>query len=228
MARRRDKPDKHSAMELVSIALARIVAFLEVEALDPFGKTSTSEAISSLRERYLFSQVPRSFAEIDFSKGVELAEGRMGDLVIDKITLYTNGIMIDTRSSTEDSESVLLDLLNTAKEVFGATVQPARKHFVSQIVFRSEIRLAALNPILQNFADRMAKAVSSDLQQTFIVEPTGIHFSVDNSQVRIIPGQLTIERRTDTPFSEKTYYSQAAFRTNEHLALIREFEAALL
>ena len=120
-------------MELTAIALARLVAFVEVQAFDPYGRTSAPELLKMFGGRYSFAKTPQTLAEIDFQKGIELAFGKFGDINIDKLTIYVNGVVIDTRSSTEDCEKVLRDLLDLMREAFGATIKPSRKNFVSQV-----------------------------------------------------------------------------------------------
>lgn len=214
-------------MELTAIALARVAVLLEVQALDPTGRTSTPEALKGLGERYAFMKVPQSFAEFDFQKGIELSVGKLDDINIDKLTLFANGIVVDTRSSTDDSERVIQDLLNLVRETFGATIRPNRKWFASQVIFRSSMKLPSLHPVLQPIADRVATSVSRDLDQTIAFEPVSIAMGLDASQTKLNPGLFTIERRTEVPFSEDTYFSQAPLRTAEHIELIQHFEAAL-
>ncbi len=183
---------------------------------------------SELKTRYSFNKVPQTLSEMDFQKGAECIDGRFGNVVIDKVTIYPKGIVVDTRSSTDDAERVLEDILNWTRESLGATVQANRQHFVSQIVFHSAMHMAVLNPVLQRVADELTANVSRDLKHTFTVEPTAILFNVDTSQIKVAPAQFSIERRAEEPFSENTYFSNAPLRTADHLQLVKEFEASLL
>lgn len=215
-------------MELLSINLARIVAMIQVQQWDPLGKALTLEAVGKLASRYSFTKGPEKLEDVDFQKGVELFSGKLGEIRIDRIAIFLNGIIIDTRSSTEDSEKVLRDILDLAKEAFGAVIEPIRHTFTSQLIFRSEIQLAALNPILPKIARRLTERVSADLKHPFTVEPSAILLNVDTSQTKIAPAIFSIERRAEIPFAEKTYFSNAPVRTGEHIALIEGFENSLL
>ncbi|MEO7145159.1 MAG: hypothetical protein ABI165_16805 [Bryobacteraceae bacterium] len=214
-------------MELISITLARLVAFLEVQAIDPFGKTSTLDALSNIGSRYSFAKIPQSHTELDFQKGVELEVGKAGNINIDRIAIYANGVLIDTRSSTEDCEKILDDLLGFAGEAFGAKIEPSRRNFISQIVFRSDLRLTLLNPVLAPMAERLSAFVSGELKQSVEYEPTGVLIGPDLSQIKLAPVQFTIERRTEIPFFANTYFSNAPLRTAGHLELIKQLEDAL-
>ncbi len=214
-------------MELTAIVVARAIALLEVQALDPKGQVSTPDALKSVADRYAFTKVPQDLAEFDLQKGVDLAFGKLDNINIERLTIFGTGIAVDTRSSTEDSEKVILDLLEVVRQSFGATVKPSRELFYSQVIFRSDLRLTTLHPVLIRIAQRVSGSVSRDLQQTVAFEPVSIVIHLDASQTKLNPGVFSIERRLEIPFSENSYFSQAPLRTAEHLELIQEFEAAL-
>jgi hypothetical protein len=214
-------------MELVSITLARLTALIQFQEWDPFGKTLTLEAFAKLGGRYSFAKVPTKLDDLNFQKGVDLLEGKFEDVRIDKIVIYANGIVIETRSSTEDSEKILKDILALAHEAFGATIRPVRQTFASHIMFRSTMRLASLHPILPKIADVLTERGSADLRHPFTFEPTAILINVDNSQAKIAPQMFTIERRAEMPFAENTYFSSAPLRTAEHIEMVKTFEAAI-
>ncbi len=214
-------------MELIGITLARVVAFLEVQILDPFGKTSTPVALANLASRFSFTKVPQKLEEMDFQKGIELGIGKFDNINIDRFSIFTNAVLIDTRSTTEDSERVLMEFLNFTKAAFGATVVPSRKNFVNQIVFRSNLRLALLNPVLEPIAARLSAFVSGELKQPVAYEPTEVIIGADVSLLNLKPVHFTLARRAESPFFENTYFSSAPLRTAEHLELVVELEKAL-
>ncbi len=156
-------------MELLAVALARVASFLEVQALDPLGKTSTLDAFRDIGSRYSFAKVPHTLAEIDFQKGIELQAGNCNGIHVDKLTVYSGGIAVDTRSSTDECEKVLQDLLALVKEAFGATVMAGRKTFASQLIFRGEMRLTMLHPVLHMAMDRLADRVWRNLKHPYVL-----------------------------------------------------------
>ena len=173
--------------------------------LNPFGRMSSAETMKQLHELYGFTVFPRSIADINLEKGADFESGRFGDVAIDKLTIYQNGLMVDTRSSTEDSEAVCLNVLEEARKRLAATVVITRRHFVNQFSFRSDMDLARLNPVLAKIADRVSKELRSDLRQEFSVDLSAVKIAVDLSQVRVSPGLFSIERRENVQYSEKTY-----------------------
>ena len=215
-------------MELVSINLARAVAVLEVESLDPKGRKTAPENIKILAEKYAFTKVPQTFAELDFQKGVEFLAGRFGSVAIQRLGMFANGIVVDSRSSTEDSAVVLADILEFAKKELGSVMKMARHHFISQLVFRSDLDFSLLvNPILKPILDRVSQAASAGMNHPFVYEATTILMGVDMSQSRLAPNQFSIERRAETPFSENLYFSASPLQTPEHIRTLEEIELAL-
>jgi hypothetical protein len=214
-------------MELIAINLARIIAFVEILSFDPKGAATAPESSKNLAERYSFTKVPQTPEEMDFQKGAHYLAGRFEEIAIDQITLYHNGLVIDTRSSTDNSERILQDILALARERSGVSIAPTKKYPLSQIIFRSDLKLALLNPILQPIADRLSSRTSSYLNHPVLFEPTAVLLGPDVSQIKNAPSVFSIERRTDAAFKENTYFSSAPLPTSEHLKLIEEVESSL-
>ncbi len=214
-------------MEIVAIGLARVVALIEFDSWDPFGRSTTLDGLEKLVERFNFAKYPKNFDEINLQSGIELVQGQVGEVVVDKITLYQNGIVIDTRSSTDNSEKVLDDLMAFATELFGAQLKGTKRHYVSQVIFRSELHLARLNAALDGIAKNLTQKVSENMTQEFRFEPTAIVLNADVSNSKIFPVPFSIERRNGVSFSQNTYFSSAPLRTGEHLELIRQFEKSI-
>lgn len=214
-------------MQLISIGLGRVVQFVDVRTVDPSGKTSTPELFNKIAARYSFVKAPQSFDEMDVEKGVDFSIGKLKEINIDRLSVYQNGVLVDTRSSTDDSEKVLVDIWTWIREELGVTIRPTRVNFVSQLIFRSDLRLSLLNPVLTPIADRISKSVSGDLKQTFSYEPIGILMGPDPTQTKLSPYQFTLERRSDTPFMENVYFSVAPLRTAEHLEIVKQLEEAI-
>jgi hypothetical protein len=214
-------------MEIIAIPLARVISALDVQGIDPQGKTSTSEGMKLLGERYGFEKIPQRIDEIDLTKGAELAAGKFGEIVIDRFTFYWSAVMIDTHASTTDSQAVLDDFMALIRDDLGAVVTPTRQLLVSHIVFRSELRLPSIHPVLQDVSSIVAASVSKSIGQPIQYELTAFGLNTDFSQIRLQPSGFTIERRGETPFPANTYFSVAPVSTEEHLDLLAMCEKAL-
>lgn len=214
-------------MNLSSISLARATILVEAESLDPKGRAFLPDVLQAFGSKYTFAKVPQKFEDIDPQKGIKFEMGKARDVVVDSLTIFKDGLVVDTRSSTEDSESVALDLIAFAAQAFGATVKPTRKLLISQLVFTSALNLSLLHPALEIMAKKVSDAVSETTGQRFDFEPSAIMFSPDYSLTKLSPARFTIERRAEMPFAEKTYFSSAPLRTAEHIALVEQIETAL-
>lgn len=216
-------------MELLSIVLARASLLCETGSLDPFGRMSSAEVFTQIKDRYSFVFVPqRSGENADPDKGIEFGSGRLGEIVIDKLTVFTNGIVVDTRSSTDNSEAIASDLLAIATELLGSKVVVERRHFANQITFRSQMNLAKMNPVLSEICEDIERSMAVDFKQSFVAEPVGVIITTDTTQTRFAPTKFTIERRADTPFFENIYFSNSPFRTARHLEWVEKFERSIL
>jgi hypothetical protein len=185
-----------------------------------------------LVKRCNFQKFPREYGDLDEQKGVEFLEGKWGGITIERLAIYRNGIMLDTRSSTADSEKILGEaLVWTAKE-FGITYRPGmfkRKGYVSNLTFYSGVPLlSGLNRALTKLANRVGEATSQIVGENFSYEPIGISVQYDLIPMRQPVAPFTIQRRIETPFSENKYFSEAPLPTELHLTLLQEFENDLV
>jgi hypothetical protein len=200
--------------------------------LNARGKVFFPEILEALVKRCHFQKFPREYSELDERKGVDFLEGKWGEVTVDKLTLYQDGILIDTHSSTVDSERILHEALSWAASEFGVTYRPEmikRKAYVSNLTFYSETPLlTVLNPALSALVDRIGRAVSEILHGDFKYEPVGITAHYDQSLKQIPIAAFTIQRRLQTPFCENKYFSEAPLPTDVHWELLKEFEANLI
>jgi len=218
-------------MELLAVRQARLVAFISAEELNPFGHTDAQALTEGLVERYGFLKYPKAMEDYyNEERTVSFEGGRFGNISILAITIYPNGILVDTRSSTDDCEKVLEDALTWAQSACGLVYSPEmimRRTYISQLVFRSDTTLNMLNPKLAGFTERVTKAVAKDVEPTAPFETTAIRIYFDPVIAKLPLDSFRVERLENAPFSENKYYSMAPLRTQDHLALLEEFEAML-
>jgi hypothetical protein len=200
--------------------------------LNPHGKVFFPEVFEAFVKRCQFQKFPREYSELDVKKGIDFIEGKWGEVTINKFTLYQDGILVETCSSTADSERILCEALSWAASEFGVTYRPEmikRKAYVSDLTFYSETPLlTVLNPALSALADRIGRAINEIRHDDFKYEPSGItaHYDQSLKQVPIAP--FTIQRRVQTPFSENKYFSEAPLPTDIHWNILQQFEGDVL
>lgn len=216
-------------MKLSAIVLARVIAFLETAALNPKGQLSYIDFSKAVVERYTFVKFPEKIEDYDPQKGVEFVAGKLNGIAIERATLFAGGIVIDTRSSTDDADRILEDALQWASNLTGLSSPPriVQRAYVSQLNYYSDVRLPLVNTHFQNLASKISEGISSYMGQMLQYELVSLNFNFDLTTSKFAPGPFTIERAVDIPFSENKYFSTAPLPTNQHLALLEEFEVLL-
>lgn len=216
-------------MQLSAVNLARTVAFLQLEDLNPRNRVSLIDFAKRLTEQYKFLKSPQTVEDLDPVKGIEFLSGKLNETNIERFTLFLHGIVVDTRSSTEDSDIVLQNALRWNAEVVGldSPVPIVNKSYVSQLTFYSDLSLPAMHPALRKLASRITESISRNMGHPFEYEVYSINLNFDFLTAKYAPGPFTIERRQDVPFPENKYFSTSPVSTSEHISFLEEFEAAL-
>jgi hypothetical protein len=216
-------------MQLLAISLARLTALTDIYEWNPQNKVSSREFSQAFVERYEFLKSQQTIEEYDLQKGVIYQGGMFGSIEIHSVTFFTKGIVIDTRSSTENAEKFLSDAAEWAEQFFGIEHSPnriSRKIFLSELSFYSDVPFALLNPKLTALVTRLGEVVSSYLREPQAFDLSGLSFSVD-PPARLGAMSLRIERLQGNPFWENKYFSSAPLPTTDHLTFLTEFESLL-
>ena len=219
-------------MELLAVRTARLVASLNAEELNPSGRPLAHDFMKAFVERYSFVKQPTTADEIldTQNKGLIFELGKWNDVGVAKVVLFDWGIVVETNTSTDASESVLQDMLKWGAETFGLSNRPSlitRRNYVSELVFSSETSLPAISPKLRSLGDKITTLVGGYLGNSMQFEITGINLAFDASQSKQLFTPFQIYRLADTPFSQNKYYSGGPLKTSDHVQLINDFEAVL-
>ncbi|HEV2492961.1 MAG TPA: hypothetical protein VG204_07795 [Terriglobia bacterium] len=218
-------------MQLLAVVLARVTALTLIHEWDPRSKLFVTDFIKALVERYGFLVFPKTLEDYRSPNGAVFTAGKMGDIVIENVTLYAQGVVVDTRSSTTDSDLVLTDIANWVETLSGvqhADDRISRRFYLSQLSFRSESNLDCLNPKLNKLASWLTEIVSKHAKQRLEFETTAISFQFDQQKHKSLSLPMRIERLESAIFEENKYFSSAPLPTDEHIAFLNEFEAALI
>jgi len=218
-------------MQLSAVLLARVVFFVESNDLNPRGTAYYPAIVRGLVERYGFQKFPQKPEEFDEAKGVVFEMGRIRDVTIDRVSIFENGLQLDTTRGTDVSEAILVDALVWASETQGLVYKPEmvkRKGYVSNFTFYSDAPLLQTNPLLNNLSGKVSKVVSENLKFPVSFQPSAILIGQDPEGQRLPAATFSIERRVQTPFSERKYFSAAPLPTDMHLGLVEEYEKSTL
>lgn len=183
-----------------------------------------------LVERFGFLKYPTSVNDFDETKGVEFVEGHFEGTTVDKIIVWSNGIQVDTRASTQVSQEILHSTLLWLKEEAGLTYESGmikRWAHLSDVAFHSDVNFDAIHPALIKLCASVSREVSILRGAKFDYEFTGMSFSFDRSIRQAPVAAFLLQRRAETPFSENKYFSEAPLPTDIHIKLLEELEADL-
>ncbi|MGC2111095.1 MAG: hypothetical protein WA655_16385 [Candidatus Korobacteraceae bacterium] len=218
-------------MRLSAVTLARVLAFVETFDLNPQGTVFFPDLVAKLVEKCGFQKFPQTLQDFDEQKGVDFLAGRWGRINIEKLTVYNNGILLDTRVSTSISEQVLSEALEWVRQV-GVVYQPQmikRKGFLSSFSFYSDAPLLGPTTAFNKLEQSLSRIIQERTGLNLVHQPTRLDFDFDRTVAQQLPiAMFTIQRRAVTPFSENKYFTEAPLRSEEHVALIEEFERDVL
>lgn len=217
-------------MKLLSIRTARFVGLIETAELNPRGLSVYPSLIDGLVEKYNFEIFPDEENELDETKGIVFENGVWGKNAIDKVAIHSEFIIVETRSSTKDSEAIFNEALQWAADTIGITYAPdmvSQRGYVSELNVRCNSNLSKLNDKLTQFGESVSSALLEHTGKKAKYETTGITLHYDTAQIKNFVAPFKIERLLDSSFSANKYYSVAPLPTEEHLRLLEEFEEIL-
>jgi len=221
-------------MKLLSVKQARSIWIVNLNDLNPRGLNLLG-LIPLIIKKYNFQVFPtkpeelfgKEIIEIKFSGGGFQKDPKY-NISVD-LTIFGWGFVAETRSSTNDSNAFLNDLLNWVSIEVGLVPY---QEVLSSIVYLSELlvqtdkSLNSLNPKLENFLKRLTSLVEGHEHHPFTFETSSIIFGTDFTVVNP-PGTFRFERLINVPFSESRYYSAAPLQTEIHFEMLEELESIL-
>jgi hypothetical protein len=222
-------------MELLNIAMARAVWLLDIVELNPRGKTIMPELLDWLKEEYHFEKAPSSLTDLDEkSKSLSFERGQFQvreEIFVDiALKIFNDGFVAETGSSTQDSEAFLKDVMESATREFNLAFKSEMlraKLFTSEVNVRTRKNLFGMNPKLSDFTAKIAKLLPTAPGTDFEVASFGF-WPIGHPLPNTSLAQFKVERKLGSLPSENKYYSSAPLHTEDHLALLNEFEATFM
>lgn len=218
-------------MKLLSVSLARSSWIGHVRYLNPHGRYLYPVLLPFLLELFNFKKFPQSTDNLDESKGLIFENGEFenaqGELINVKLSIFDYGIIVDSGSSTQDTDAFLEILLSKTQDIFKLPNYEdvlKTKRYLSQLYINTDISLDIINPKLKKISYYLSKNVEGygDVDYQF----GGIAFWPDQTKP-LNPLPFSIERVVGEPFSENSYLSTSSLQTEQHLELLKELERIL-
>ncbi|MEW6660152.1 MAG: hypothetical protein AB1424_15970 [Thermodesulfobacteriota bacterium] len=220
-------------MKLLTVKQARSIWLTYLIDLNPRGLDLLA-LIPIIRDKYRFLELSPTIDKIN--KETKEVKFGLGNLQKNKLSIgvdlsiYNDGLIADTRSSTNDSDAFLDEFLNWVSTEFGFMPYQEvlrTKLYISELVVQTEKSLNTLNPKLVKFAKHLNSLILGHEHQPIAFQTTGILFWTDPTAGNNPPGPFRFERLIDTPFRENRYYSAAPLQTEVHYGMLEELENIL-
>jgi hypothetical protein len=217
-------------MRVLNVVSASSTWLFDIADLNPKGKSVFPEILEWLKDRYDFKVAPETAEGIEAKEGLQFKKGAYQareEVFVDvELSVFNDGFVAKSSSSTEDTDRFLDDVISSAVVDFNLTFDPSmirRKLYLSELNIKLQQPIPNLNPKLSAFASKLTK----DSGSTNPFEAGGLSFWTDvtNSVYKTPP--FTIERRLNAPFNENRFYTKAPLQTTQHIEMLAEFEEIL-
>ena len=215
-------------MNILYVGLARTVWLFDLALLNPTGM-SLKGVIEEIAKRYQFAKTPKNELDFDDQRSLSFKGGtfvgqRKVPLLVG-LNIYSDGLVADTMSSTDETTEFLNDLAKWLGDTYGLTVPKERRvNYLSQLDFRSDVSLINLNRRLEAFAANLEN-FAKDKERHYEVGSIQLWTEDIGKSGSLAP--VKIERKISAPFSANHYFSQAPLPTTAHMELLNDFEAIL-
>jgi hypothetical protein len=222
-------------MQLLKVITARSIWLLPVADINPQGKAVSADLIEWMKKTYHFQKYPSSVFDLDsetkaltflggkFKSGHE-EDGKERYIAVG-LSVYTDGLVANTESSTNDSDKFLHEVIDSVVKEFGLVHPGIRKKlYFSEMDVRLDRPLSLINPKLEKFAATISSLRGDANKVAF--EFSGVTFFPEPTAQTAISG-FALERKLNTEWSENRYYTRAPLQTHAHLNLLEDFESLL-
>lgn len=215
-------------MKILSVRVARSVWLFPTDYINPNG-SSVIPVIEGVIDRYSFLVHP-SLAEVFNSENMslELKAGtfiRQDNIPVHvSLSVYRDGMVADTQSSTMDSDLFLEDVLTFLSDSFDMAPYselPINRTYLSEIHFTLDQTPDLFSDLTDSFIKKSSSYINSDKLGKF--QFMGFWLATDPG-LSNNPSSIRVERVIDVPFNENRYLSSGQIKTSEHIELLEGLE----
>jgi hypothetical protein len=183
--------------------------------------------IAKVVQKYQFVGYPS--IEIMLSGGnSELKIGNFRGYQIDKIEIYQDGFVIQSRLNSSTVDDFIDEFLEFVDSEFGTSleiVNSINRSYQSTLTFESTRNILAPLDAMANLAGKISSSLkkATGLNVPFLA--SGIALASDEALVASMkPSAFKLERRVGIEFKFNNYFSVAPLRTNDHVELLEAWE----
>ena len=215
-------------MKLLTTSMARAIWFFHISDLNPRGRDVERNVLAEIGKKYSFLKVPSVEEMIEAhskNQPFVLKHGSFQNVEIVALTVYRDAVFADTRSSTHDSESFLVNALEWLASELGLLDYKTiaiRKYYVSEMYVSLNKSLNMINPKFVQFSKMLQEKIKTPYKNLHF-EAASLGFWID-PDIKHAHVPFRLERQVDVGFEEGRYYSIAPLETEEHLKALEMLE----
>lgn len=193
------------------------------------------DAVHRIKDKYKFLKVPEFFQEVFPQNPLQPISFQGGKITIDKrevgilqIQFLQNMIVVDTQTSTDDSDWIVDDFISTANTEHPESITPTGPpYYVSQVELNLE-KPPDLSPQFEDAAKIIDRFLVGYGETVPKFAPWGMTLNIDGHELGVLaPAFFALERRVGFPFSSKVFFSQAPLRTKDHLVILEKLDTII-
>lgn len=215
-------------MKILAIRSAKTIWLIPTYFLNPNGMYLLP-AIDDLKNRYQFQRSPLDGKfpppqneGYRFEHGA--FNGKNGVVQIVHLTAHSDGLVVETRSTTDDGDDFLKEVLAFLGKEFGMPALdelPINKIYANELNVLFEKPPALLNPKYAPFFAAVASEIGHE--ENGGAPLLSLDLGTDQTKSKS-PRTFTIAREVNTPIEENRFFSFAPVKTSVHIALLEKLE----
>src|ERR1700733_12670903 len=191
------------------------------------GQLPAARAIGELMKRYSFASGPTNIQQLEASK-IELRQGEFNDTGIESLSIYSDGVIITSKSSTEVLDAFLVDAFEWLDSAFGLKLVESHtinRAYESNVLVHSDAKLLKALEAYTAVQELLTKHVKAAMGLDVSFAPAGLSFAADHSLIAgMKPEAFRLERKVGLAFDTNYYVSRAPTRTPDHLSILETLE----
>lgn len=215
-------------MELRKIILARVIRLFTTVG-DPL---YMPDFINQVVARYGFVTPPEPKDIFGEERKAEFVHGRLmfggQTIVVGSLTIYNDGLVVDTSTSTAKASVFADDVLGWLREQFPLLIENAKPMYLSQLEVKFDLLPEKYAEKFTSIAAKISEHLTSYglAAQPFYFQ--SLNLAADPiGWVGVKPSPFGIERRSEVPYAENVFFAQAPLQTDHHIELLRMLEEAI-
>ena len=212
-------------MKLLAIEASRVTSLFRTTRQS--GQPYLPHIIAQVAERYRFASAPRSIDELGGSKA-EFRHGLFEDNAIETLDVYTDGLVVTSRSDTDFIDEFIVDLVAWLENDHGYSV--VETHTVSRM-YESTLLVETDSDVFRPFEPyaeilRMIEKALQDASGLEIAyENFGLMLSADQTRNPALKSPpFRFERKEGIDFSRHQFFAVAPLKTKQHLEVLERLE----